>query len=54
MVLVGGGIMSTTLGVLLRELEPSWEAARTFGYRCGYIFGEFYDDSDRESADSEA
>ncbi|KIF90928.1 hypothetical protein NX88_10635 [Neisseria meningitidis] len=24
-VLVGGGIMSATLGVLLKELEPSWE-----------------------------
>ncbi|MCP1660472.1 malate dehydrogenase (quinone) [Neisseria perflava] len=24
-VLVGGGVMSATLGVLLRELEPSWE-----------------------------
>ena len=23
-VLVGGGIMSATLGVLLKELEPSW------------------------------
>ena len=24
-ILVGGGIMSATLGVLLKELEPSWE-----------------------------
>ena len=24
-VLVGGGIMSATMGVLLKELEPSWE-----------------------------
>ncbi|HEY9352445.1 MAG TPA: malate:quinone oxidoreductase, partial [Nocardioides sp.] len=23
-VLIGGGIMSATLGVLLQELEPSW------------------------------
>ena len=24
-VLVGGGIMSATLGVLLKELEPNWD-----------------------------